>query len=33
MATEHYPPEMKRDQAMKDDQFREVFFDVQSRLR
>jgi hypothetical protein len=33
MATEDYPHEMKRDQAMKDDQFRNVFFSVQGRLR
>jgi hypothetical protein len=33
MATEEYPHEMKRDQAMKDDQFRSVFFAIQSRLR
>lgn len=33
MASEEYPHEMKRDQAMKDDQFRAVFFAVQSRLR
>ncbi|QPF72256.1 hypothetical protein G8A07_04475 [Roseateles sp. DAIF2] len=33
MATEDYPHEMKRDQAMKDDQFREVFLSAQGRLR
>ncbi len=33
MATEDYPHEMKRDQAMKDEQFREVFFSAQERLR
>jgi hypothetical protein len=33
MASEEFPHEMKRDQAMKDDQFRAVFFAVQSRLR
>lgn len=33
MATEDYPHEMKRDQAMKDDQFREVFFHSQQRLQ
>src|SRR5207237_2484966 len=33
MAKGEYPHEMKRDQAMKDDQFRAVFFAVQSRLR
>lgn len=33
MASEDYPHEMKRDQAMKDEQFRRVFFDVQERLR
>lgn len=33
MATDSYPHEMKRDQAMKDDQFREVFFHNQMRLR
>jgi hypothetical protein len=33
MASEEYSHEMKRDQAMKDDQFRRVFFAVQSRLR
>ena len=33
MACEEYPHEMRRDQAMKDDQFRAVFFAVQSRLR
>lgn len=33
MATEDYPHEMKRDQAMKDDQFRSVFLSAQGRLR
>jgi len=33
MATEDYPHEMKRDQAMKDDQFRNVFFSAQEQLR
>jgi predicted GIY-YIG superfamily endonuclease len=33
MATEDYPHEMKRDQAMKDDQFKEVFLSAQGRLR
>lgn len=33
MATEDYPHEMKRDQAMKDDQFRAVFLSAQGRLR
>lgn len=33
MATEEYPHEMKRDQAMKDDQFRNVFLSAQERLR
>jgi hypothetical protein len=33
MASKEYPHEMKRDQAMKDDQFREVFFATRSRLR
>jgi hypothetical protein len=33
MASEEYRHEMKRDQAMKDEQFREVFFTVQSQLR
>jgi len=33
MATEDYPHEMKRDQAMKDEQFKAVFFSVQNRLR
>jgi hypothetical protein len=32
MATEEYLHEMKRDQAMKDDQFRAVFFSAQDRL-
>jgi predicted GIY-YIG superfamily endonuclease len=33
MASEDFPHEMKRDQAMKDDEFREVFLSAQSRLR
>lgn len=33
MASEEYPHEMKRDQAMKDDQFRTVFLSAQGRLR
>lgn len=33
MASEDFPHEMKRDQAMKDDQFRKVFFSAQERLR
>lgn len=33
MASEDYPHEMKRDQAMKDVQFRNVFFRVQERLQ
>src|SRR5262249_2200151 len=33
MASEEYPHEMKRDQAMKDEQFRGVFFAAQNRLR
>lgn len=33
MATEDYPHEMKRDQAMKDEQFRAAFFAAQDRLR
>lgn len=33
MATEDYPHEMKRDQAMKDEQFREVFLAAQEQLR
>lgn len=33
MATEDYPHAMKRDQAMKDDQFRAVFLSAQGRLR
>lgn len=33
MASEDYPHEMKRDQAMKDDQFRSVFLTAQGRLR
>jgi hypothetical protein len=33
MAADDYPHEMKRDQAMKDDQFREVFLSAQGRLR
>ena len=33
MASEEYPHEMRRDQAMKDDQFRAVFLAAQTRLR
>ncbi|AOR66333.1 hypothetical protein BBJ41_01455 [Burkholderia stabilis] len=33
MASLDFPHEMKRDQAMKDDQFREVFLTAQGRLR
>ena len=33
MASEDYPHEMKRDQAMKDHQFRSAFFTVQEKLR
>ncbi|MCW0159669.1 GIY-YIG nuclease family protein [Burkholderia pseudomallei] len=33
MASEDFPHEMKRDQAMKDDQFRRVFLTAQGRLR
>lgn len=33
MATGDFPHEMKRDQAMKDDQFREFFLSAQGRLR
>ena len=33
MASENYPHEMKRDQAMKDEQFKVVFFSAQERLR
>ncbi len=33
MATEDYPHEMKRDQAMKDEQFKNVFLSAQERLR
>lgn len=33
MASEDYPHEMKRDQAMKDEQFKAVFFSAQGRLR
>jgi len=33
MASEAYPHELKRDQAMRDDQFREVFLAIQFRLR
>lgn len=33
MASEEYPHEMKRDQAMKDEQFREVFFTKQEQLQ
>jgi len=33
MASEEYQHEMKRDQAMKDEQFRSVFFSTQEKLR
>jgi len=33
MASEDYPHEMKRDQAMRDEQFRKVFVAAQERLR
>jgi hypothetical protein len=33
MASEDFPHEMKRDQAMRDEQFRAVFFAAQGRLR
>lgn len=33
IASMDFPHEMKRDQAMKDDQFREVFLTAQGRLR
>jgi len=33
MAYEDFPHEMKRDQAMKDEQFRRVFFAARERLR
>jgi hypothetical protein len=33
MAAVDYPHEMKRDQAMKDQQFKAVFLSAQSRLR
>jgi hypothetical protein len=33
MATDDYPHEMRRDQAMKDEQFRSVFLSAQGRLR
>lgn len=33
MASEDYPHEMKRDQAIKDEQFKAVFFSAQERLR
>jgi hypothetical protein len=33
MATDEFPHEMKRDQAMKDEQFRSVFLAAQNRLR
>lgn len=33
MASEDYPHEMKRDQAMKDEQFKTVFFSAQVQLR
>jgi hypothetical protein len=32
MACDEYPHEMKRDQAMKDDQFRQAFLSVKARL-
>ena len=32
MASEDYPHAMKRDQAMKDEQFRNIFFSAQARL-
>lgn len=33
IASKDYPHEMKRDQAMKDEQFKAVFFSAQKRLR
>jgi hypothetical protein len=33
MASDDFPHEMKRDQAMKDEQFREIFLSAQGRLR
>jgi hypothetical protein len=33
IAFDDFPHEMKRDQAMKDDKFRDIFFSAQSRLR
>jgi hypothetical protein len=33
MTTGDFPHEMKRDQAMKDDEFRKVFLSAQVRLR
>ena len=33
MASKDYPHTMRREQAMKDDQFQQVFFQVQKRLR
>jgi hypothetical protein len=33
MASDEFPHEMKRDQAMKDEQFKATFFSAQSRLR
>lgn len=33
MATEDYPHEMKRDQAMRDEQFKAAFLSAQDRLR
>ncbi|CAB3723027.1 Uncharacterised protein [Achromobacter insolitus] len=33
MARENYPHEMKRDQAMMDEQFRKIFLTAQGRLR
>ena len=33
MASKHYPHEMKRDQAMKDEEFRKYFCQNQNRLQ
>ena len=33
MASEDYPHEIKREQAMKDDQFRRVFLQARERLQ
>lgn len=33
MASKDYPHEMKREQAMKDEQFKAIFFSAQARLR